>query len=260
MSSRSKQKEEARAKREADEKNRQHSDKRRQRLWLLGGTALVAVVVVVALVLVSSGGKSEGGDSSKIQGATDIEAMLKGVPQQGQALGETTAPVTLVEYADLQCPFCKEFADNVLPHLVQDYVRAGKLRIILEPLTFIGPDSERAARMSLASGQQGKLWNYSELFYRNQGEEKTGYADDAFLSSIGKAIPGLDYNKAMASMGDASITKALAGAAAEAQRAGFNSTPSFEIGLTGKAAKPLSISKLEPAQFNAEIDKLLGGK
>ena len=88
MSSRIKQREEARAQREAQEQARQQADRRRQRIWLLGGTALVAVVVVVALVLVSSGGKNDGGNPDKIQGTADIQAMLTGIPQQGQALGK----------------------------------------------------------------------------------------------------------------------------------------------------------------------------
>jgi len=260
MSSRIKQREEARARREAEEQAQKQADKRRQRIWLLAGTALIAAVVVVGLLLVSSGGKDDGGDPDKIQGKADIQAMLTGIPQQGQTLGKATAPVTLVEFADLQCPFCKEFADNVVPRLVQDYVRTGKLKMVFQPLTFIGPDSERAARVALASGQQGKLWNFTELFFRNQGVEKTGYATDEFLRSIAAAVPGLDVDAAFANREDASVTRALAQAQAQAERAGIDSTPSFLIGRTGQAVKPLSVSKLEPGQFATEIDKLLGGQ
>jgi len=260
MSSRIKQREEARAKREAEEQAQQQANKRRQQMWLLGGIALVAVIVVVAVISLSSGGKNDGGNPDKIQGKADIQAMLTGIGQQGQALGKATAPVTLVEFADLQCPFCKEYADNVVPRLVQDYVRTGKLRMVFQPLTFIGPDSERAARVALASGRQGKLWNYTELFYRNQGSEGTGYATDAFLRSIGAAIPGLDVDAAFSARDDASVTRALASAQAQADRAGISSTPSFLIGRTGQAAKPLTVSKLEAGAFTSEIDKLLGGQ
>ena len=93
--------------------------------------------------------------------------------------------MTLVEFADLQCPFCKEFADNVTPRLIQDYVRTKKLRIQFQPLTFIGPDSEKAARYAIGSGGQNKLWNFVELFYRNQGTENTGYVTDEFVHKIG---------------------------------------------------------------------------
>ena len=72
--------------------------------------------------------------------------MLDGIPQDGIALGEPDAPVTLVEYADLQCPFCAEWALQTFPELVADYVRDGRLRIEFRGLTFIGPESEDALR------------------------------------------------------------------------------------------------------------------
>ena len=51
----------------------------------------------------------------------------------------------MVEFADLQCPFCAEYTKNVVPTIVNRYVRPGKLRIEFRPLTFIGPDSAKAA-------------------------------------------------------------------------------------------------------------------
>src|SRR4051812_750117 len=65
-----------------------------------------------------------------------------GIPQQGAALGRPTAPVTLVEYADLQCPYCAEWARRTLPVLASDYVRSGRLRIVFRGLAFVGPESD----------------------------------------------------------------------------------------------------------------------
>lgn len=255
MSSRKQQREQARAERLAMEQKAAAEQKRKQRLWLLGGVVAMAAVVVVVLVVIS-GGDSTGGDGDRVEGTADIRAMLAGVPQSGQALGNPKAPVTLVEFADLQCPFCKEFADNVTPRLIQDYVRTNKLRMEFEPLTFIGPDSERAARYALAAGEQNKLWNFVELFYRNQGTENTGYADDDFIAKIGAAA-GVNAAQADAAKGSAATTAALAKANALAQRNQVNSTPSFLIGRTGGPLIRFEARALDPKVFADRIEQEL---
>ena len=80
--------------------------------------------------------------------------LLRGIPQQGTALGSPDAPVTLVEYADLQCPYCAQWARDAFPELVRDYVRTGRVRIVFRGLAFLGPDSDAALRAALAAGQQ----------------------------------------------------------------------------------------------------------
>ena len=64
---------------------------------------------------------------------------LLGIPQAGVVLGDPNAPVTLVEWADLQCPFCREWSTAAFPALVHDYVRTGKLQIVFRGLAFLGP-------------------------------------------------------------------------------------------------------------------------
>jgi protein-disulfide isomerase len=260
MSSRKDQREQARAERQAKEQAAAAAQKRKQRLWLLGGIAAFVVVVVVGIVALSSGGSDKGGDvSGGVEGTADIKAMLAGVPQQGQFVGDPQAKVTLVEFADLQCPFCKEFADNVTPRLIQDYVRTKKLRIQFQPLTFIGPDSEKAARYAIGSGGQNKLWNFVELFYRNQGTENTGYVTDEFVHKIGAAA-GVNQAQADTAAASAATTTALAKANLLAQRNAISSTPSFLIGKTGGTLVKFAPSALDPKVFTERIDQVLAGQ
>ena len=72
------------------------------------------------------------------QQAAPTSPLLEGIPQDGTALGRPDAPVTLVEYADLQCPYCAQWARGAFPRLVRDYVRTGKLRIEFRGLVLIG--------------------------------------------------------------------------------------------------------------------------
>jgi protein-disulfide isomerase len=226
----------------------------------VGIAAALAVVLVVASVLSARGdGDDGGGSTTAIAGSADVEAMLEGIPQDGVVLGEPDAPVTLVEYADLQCPFCAQWARETLPELVADYVREGQLRIEFRGLTFIGPESEDALRAALGAGEQGKFWNVADLVYVNQGAENSGWVTEDFLRSVGEAVPGRDVEQMLADGDSEDATAAIDEAADAAAAAGVEGTPAFEIGETGGELNRLEITSLGPEEFRAAIDKLLGG-
>jgi protein-disulfide isomerase len=208
---------------------------RRRRLTRLGAVLGAAAVVVVVLIAVSSSGSggtkataaSAGGP---VTGASESRAMLAGVPQRGITLGNAAAPVRVVEFADLQCPFCRDFAVGQLPGIVRQYVRPGKVRMEFRTLTFIGPDSVRAGRVAEAAAQQNRLWNFVELVYDNQGKENSGYATDAFLRRIAGAVPGLDTARVFRDRDAAAVTAQLKAAGTLATSNGVDSTPTFLVG------------------------------
>ncbi|CAB4338222.1 unannotated protein [freshwater metagenome] len=224
--------------------------------------ALVAVVVVVAavLILISSGdSNSNGGAPSAngpLKGLKETKAMLDGIPQQGNALGNKNAPVTMIEYADYQCPFCRDYALGTMPVLINDYVRTGKLRMELAPLTFIGPDSETAARAGVAAGEQNLEWNFTHLFYFNQGTERSGYVTDSFINKL-YAGAGVDAAKANAFRKTPAAAVPLAAAAAGAQKYGVASTPSFVVGPTGGPYTKLEVDIGNADAFKSAFDALL---
>src|SRR5581483_3911667 len=127
---------------------------------LFGAVGIVAVGIAVALILISvlgNGGKKAEPTTSALPAAT--QKLFRGIPQTLNVLGDPKAPVTMVEFGDLQCPFCREYAIKALPAIVDEYVRPGKLKLVFTGLAFIGPDSEAALRATYAAGLQGKLWN-----------------------------------------------------------------------------------------------------
>jgi protein-disulfide isomerase len=98
----------------------------------------VAVLVAGAFVAVSA----VQGDSSTTPRPTSPtsaeNSLFAGIQQHGIVLGSPNAPVTLVEFADLQCPYCGEFARNALPQIVRDYVRTGRVKVAFQGLAFLG--------------------------------------------------------------------------------------------------------------------------
>ncbi len=195
------------------------------RLSVLAAVAVVAVLAAVAVGGSGEGATSKGGDASA--------PALRGIPQSGLVLGSPDAPVTMVEFADLQCPFCAEYQARVFPELLDRYVRTGKLRIELRLLRFIGPDSDRLARAAFAAAAQNRMWQLVELAYARQGRENSGYATNAFIKSLlaDAGVHGADTG--------AAADPELRRAAQAARSAGINETPSFLVGPTGGTSGPL---------------------
>ena len=174
-------------------------------------------------------------------------------------LGDPKAPVTLVEWADLQCPYCREWALVTLPSLVRDYVRPGKLQIVFRGLAFLGPDSQRALQVALAAALQNRLWQVVDLLYRLQGIENSGWATDALLRDVATTVPGLDLQRLLAYANSAGVHDAIVQAARAGDAAHVTGTPTFHIGRT--ATKQLRLFKptnLGEGPFKAAIESLLG--
>jgi protein-disulfide isomerase len=224
----------------------------------IGAIALFAAIVVGVLVIVSLSGGDEGGGDLDAE-AAEVQSLLDDIQQRGIALGDPDAPVTLTELGDLQCPFCAQYSENAFPTLVDRFVRDGDLRMEFQPLTFIGPDSEEAARMAVAVGLQGRYWSFVDLFYRQQQAENSRYVDDEYLTELAAAIPGVDADDALAQRNWPQVDEVLAGADDLAAEFGIESTPSFLLGRTGERQRVLDVASLEPDELAAAIEDELGG-
>src|ERR1051326_7300126 len=112
---------------------------------VLIGAAAVVVLIAVAIVLavVPTGGSSSDNSSTavKLPDASEVQQTFAGVPQNGLVLGKPSAPVTMIEYVDLQCPFCQQFETTAMPTVITNLIRKGKLRVEARPIAIIGPDS-----------------------------------------------------------------------------------------------------------------------
>lgn len=255
--SKKERKDAARAERQAAEAAAAAGAARRRRLSILGGVVALAAVAVVAIVLATGGSdkKPTAATGAAVAGVSESRAMLNGIPQSGKTLGNPKAAVTLLEFADLQCPYCRQYSLQTLPQVVRDYVRSGKVKIELHLLSFLGPDSVRGAQVAAGAEAQDRLWNFADLFYYNQGEEQTGYGTDAFLKRLAAAVPGLRTAPLFARPITATPTAADKAADALARRYGVTGTPSFVVTKQGETGK--LVSGFDYASISSALDAAL---
>jgi protein-disulfide isomerase len=230
---------------------------------LLAASAAVAALVAAGLIAASVVGarSDEAGTETAPAGARNALAgepeLLRGIPQRGTALGSPKAPVTLVEYADLQCPYCAQWARDAFPELVRDYVRTGRVRMVFRGLAFLGPDSDTALRAALAAGEQRRMWDVVHLLFANQGPENGGWVTEDLLTRVGAAVPGLDATRMLEGRSSPAVERELGSASTAARRDGIAGTPSFLAGPTGGTLEPVVVTSLDAAPFRAHLDALL---
>jgi protein-disulfide isomerase len=260
---RKQRREQARSQRKQLEEAEAADAVRRTRLTRLGIVVAVVVAAIVVILLATGGGGKKGIPPAKEKPKVEAEvtALVGGIPQTGKVIGNPNAPVTMRYFGDLQCPICKEFTLGALPSILQQWVRTGKLKIeyfALETATHEPEVFKSQQVAALAAGKQSKMWNYLELFYREQGEESTGYVTESYLQSLAQQVPGLNLTKWTTDRNDPALATEVTNDTEAANNAGFTSTPSFQLGKTGgtlHSFDPRTFS--DPAPYNAEIEKLL---
>jgi protein-disulfide isomerase len=263
---RKERREQARAERRAAEEAHAADAARRNRLIQLGAVAGVVVVAIVVIVVATSGSGganhiSKTGSKAANKNVAEIQSLIGNIPQRGDTLGASTAPVTLVYFGDLECPICREFTEGALPSVIKKWVRPGKLRIEYRSLQTATrePETFRNQQVAaLAAGKQNKMWDFIELFYKEQGEEGTEYVTEEYLHKLASAIPGLDLSKWSSARQDTQLASQVEEDGQTANQQGFNGTPSFLIGHSGGALQKLEPGSLtSPSGFDKAIEQLV---
>ncbi len=204
---------------------------------------LVAVALIAGSILFTRGDSNDAATTTApTETATDTTdaalSLVAGIPQKGTVLGNPDATVRMLQFEDLQCPICKAYTDDAFPAIVDEYVKPGRVKIDFRGLAFLGPDSDKALRIALASGFQNKLWEVVGLFYENQGEENSGWVTDELIDEILAQVPGLDAAKVKVDAKSAAVTKEIAAVQAEATALRVQGTPSFFLGDRPQPAVP----------------------
>jgi protein-disulfide isomerase len=209
-----------------------------------------AVALIVAAVVLR-----DGEDSAEPTPTPLVD--LSGIPQDGTLLGSPEATVTLIEYADLQCPACRAYAETYVPPLVEQYVRPGRIGMEFRGISFIGPDSETALRYVLAAGLQNHLWELQEAMYRNQGGENSGWVTEELVRDLAADIEGLDADRMVTDADSAEVEAMMAETAQQAQEAGVRGTPTLAIQIGDE--EPTTLESVPSfAELSQMLDDALG--
>jgi protein-disulfide isomerase len=206
------------------------------RLLLLIAAVAAAAVVVGAAVGLSLELRGTSRDARIATGprlaeAASVAELFQGLPQHGLVLGAPKAPVTLVEYLDLQCPWCGTFARETFPMVVSRFVRPGKVRVELRPLGFLGPDSVRGRNALLAAAEQNKAFHFAALLYANQGTENTGWLSEEMVRAAAVSIAGLNAAGIVAALPSDAVVRRIEQARA---RQGVTAVPIFFVQRRGE--------------------------
>lgn len=164
-------------------------------------------------------------------------------------LGNKGAPVTVVEFADFQCPFCGRHHALVEP-TIREFVDAGKVNMLYKHLAFLGPESVYAAVAAECAADQGKFWAFHDYLFEHQQGENEGAFEKAKLIGFGKEL-GLDptrFDKCVNS--DETLSRVQADTE-EAKKLGVGSTPTFFVN-----GKPL-VGLKSPDEFRQAIQAAL---
>jgi protein-disulfide isomerase len=173
--------------------------------------------------------------------------------------GDPKAPVTIIEFSDFQCPFCKRFYDQVLPSLDKEYISTGKVRLVFRdyPLDF-HKNALPAAVAANCAGEQGKYWEVHDFLFENPNKLDTA----SILSSTGEL--NLNHEKFEQCVNDKTKENEINKDFQEGQLYGVRGTPSFFIGKTEDNEDEMTGLYIRGAQpfpvFKTEIDRLLAQK
>jgi protein-disulfide isomerase len=231
--------------------------------------AVAAVVIAVAavgaaLAFALTGGSSGGttsagtGTVSTLPDAGTAVQLFRGIPQHGTTLGSAKAPVTMVEYIDLQCPVCRAFETEVMPTIVRRYVRTGKVQVVARPIAIIGADSETGRRAALAAAKQNRFFEFSQLLYYNQGGENSGWLDDSIVRSAFASLPRFRDRAALTASSSSAVTSETHRVDEEANADNVGGTPTVLVGKRGgKLTEVTPGYAPNAAQLSAAIDSAL---
>jgi len=144
--------------------------------------------------------------------------------------GSASAPITVYEMSDFQCPYCRRFAIETFPTLDREYVATGKVRWVFVnyPLTSLHSNAVPAAELALCAGKQGAFWPVHDLLFRHQDVWAPLKEPAAFFLSLADSVKLA--KPALLECVKAPATRAEVRAEAEgSERSGASSTPSFYV-------------------------------
>jgi protein-disulfide isomerase len=186
--------------------------------------ALAAIAVVGAGLIFLA--RARGAERSAPQAVTAAAAAAF----EGHVMGSDSAPVTVVEYADFECPACAQFAVLTAPDIKQRLIATGQVRWVFRDFPLEGhQNSLPAHHAGQCAGEQGRFFEMHDQLYFNHGRWVLERRPERRFRDFAAAI-GLDLGRYDECMSSGRYLPRLERAKQDAAAAGIGSTPTFDIG------------------------------
>jgi protein-disulfide isomerase len=214
---------------------------------------ILGIIGAIIIGIISFGVVSP--DSFVVGNSLDKHLSLD--PKSGSPiLGSPSAPVTIVEFGDYQCPFCQKWNVQTKPTIVKNLIETGKANLIYVDLAIIGPDSIKAHAGSYCADEQGLYWQYHDYVYANQGHENNGWANSKNLKLLVSGIDGMDTDSFAQCLDSEKYEQRVKDNKKIATDAGARSTPSFVV--VGPNGDAVPISGAQPySVFQKAVEDML---
>lgn len=221
---------------------------------------IVGIVSVIVAIIVVSALNFDSGDSDINNSGTDSSisqlSFSNLITSETPLKGDPSAPVTLIEFGDFQCPNCGRFARDTSPQIEASYVESGKVSMAFKHFTVVGPDSKPAAMASQCANDQGKFWEFHDELYNNQGHENSGWASKDNLKQIASNM-GLDKSSFDSCLDSNKYQSLVENDLTLAKQIDLRGTPSFLI-LKNDGSQPQTLTGAHPyATFEKIFDDIL---
>jgi len=191
-------------------------------------TKFIIIGIVLAVIVAGIAAAFMDPDSIKADNPRATKLSLD-TRSGSPVLGDASSPVTIVEFGDYQCPFCKRWNENTKPAIVQNMIETGKASLIYVDFPIIGPDSITIHAGSYCAAEQGLYWEYHDFAYANQGHENDGWANSENLKLLASGIDGLDTDSFDECLDSKKYEQRVNDNKKIASDAGARSTPTFII-------------------------------
>ena len=220
-------------------------------------TVLVSAWLALAVTAASGCSKTPTAPSDTTTANAPPEPSLPASdapPRNFKIVGRDDAPVAIIEFTDMQCPYCAQFARETFPKLRAKYIDTGRVRFgsTDTPLE-MHPFAVPAAVAARCAGEQGHYWDYRDRVFENQNE-----LGNSPYSSLAAQL-GLDLQRFEACRIDGRQLQAVQQDKARATAAGIDSTPTFVIGhvVNGQFEGEKLVGSQPIEVFAQKIDALL---
>lgn len=137
--------------------------------YLVPAAIVVAGLLIASAVLYSNKTPQPGSLTGEAKQPARATVDLS---DNDPTLGDPSASVTLVEFADFQCPFCEKFFQTAEKEIIEKYVKTGKAKLVYRdfPLSSIHPFAQKSAEAGECANEQGKFWQYHDFLYEHQND------------------------------------------------------------------------------------------